>query len=160
MNSFSNCSKDFPLVSGKIFNKIKNPTNATNPNMKKVSAFPKLDNSQGKTCCTIQLINELINPINPMAKPLYLIGYNSDNKTHITGPREKAKQATNPRIPINTSEAFILVAASKIAPSFLEYSLFPSAAFISLLKSTSFEYVLLAKGCSLFESILSSEAIS
>ena len=40
--------------------------------MKKVSAFPKVDNSHGKICCTNQLEKELIKPINPIAKPLYL----------------------------------------------------------------------------------------
>ena len=53
-----------------------------------------------------------------MAKPLYFIGYNSESITHITGPNENAKQAIKPKIPISTKVAFIVVAASKIAPSF------------------------------------------
>lgn len=55
----------------------------------------------------------------PMTKPLYLNGYNSDSNTHITGPNEKAKHPIKPKIPINIKLALILVAASKIAPSFL-----------------------------------------
>ena len=88
------------------------------PNMKKVNAFPKLDNSQGKINCTKELINELTKAMTPIAKPLYFKGYNSDNNTHITGPNENAKQAIKPKIPINIKLAFIVVAASKIAPSF------------------------------------------
>ena len=118
-NSFSRASKDFPLVSGNSFKSIKNPTNAMAPNMKNVNAFPKIDSSQGKINCTKELINEFTNAITPMAKPLYFNGYNSDNKTHITGPSEKAKQAIKPKIPINIKLALIVVAASKIAPSFL-----------------------------------------
>ena len=72
-----------------------------------------------------------------MAIPLYFKGYNSDNNTHITGPNEKAKQAINPRIPIIIKVALIVVAASKIAPSFLLYILLPKTAFISFLKSMS-----------------------
>ena len=98
---------------------IKKPTSATAPNKKKVKALPKLDNSQGKTNCTIELIKEFTKAITPIASPLYFIGYNSDNNTHITGPNENAKQAIKPKIPINIKFAFILVAASKIAPSFL-----------------------------------------
>ena len=89
------------------------------PNKKKLMAFPRLDNSQGKINWTTELINEFIKAITPMANPLYLIGYNSDNRTHMTGPNENAKQAIKPKIPINTKVAFMLVAASKIAPSFL-----------------------------------------
>mgnify|MGYP002809810307 CR=1 FL=1 len=89
------------------------------PNIKKVSALPKLDNSQGKINCTNELIKELTKAMTPIAKPLYFNGYNSDNKTHITGPNEKAKQAIKPKIPINIKLALIEVAASKIAPSFL-----------------------------------------
>ncbi len=59
-NFNSNSSKDFPLVSGNIFKSIKKPKSATAPNKKKVKAFPKLDNSQGKTNCTRELIKELI----------------------------------------------------------------------------------------------------
>ena len=48
-NFNSNSSNDFPLVSGSIFNSTKKPMKATAPNKKKVKAFPKFDNSQGKT---------------------------------------------------------------------------------------------------------------
>lgn len=71
--------------------------------MKKVNALPRLDNSQGKICWINQLEKELTKPINPIAKPLILLGYISESITHITGPSEKAKQAINPNIPINTS---------------------------------------------------------
>ena len=89
------------------------------PKIKKLKALPRFDNSQGKINCTTELIKEFIKAMAPMAKPLYLIGYNSDSKTHITGPNENAKHAINPRIPMRTKVAFIVVAASKIAPSFL-----------------------------------------
>ena len=38
---------DFPLVSGTILIMMKNPTSAMIPKIKNVSAFPKLDSSQG-----------------------------------------------------------------------------------------------------------------
>jgi len=44
----SNSSRDFPLVSGKIFNNIKKPKTAIMPNIKKVNALPRLESSQGK----------------------------------------------------------------------------------------------------------------
>ena len=87
--------------------------------MKKVKALPKLDNSHGKISCTNELMSELKKAITPMAKPLYLRGNNSDSKTRITGPKEKAKHAIKPKIPIKTILAFILVEVSKISPSFL-----------------------------------------
>lgn len=89
------------------------------PKMKKVSAFPKFDNSQGNTSWTKELIKELIKAIIPIANPLYFKGYSSDNKTHITGPNENAKQAIKPKIPMSIKVALILVDTSKIAPSFL-----------------------------------------
>ena len=82
-------------------------------------ALPKLDNSQGNNSWTAELTNEFTNAIIPMAMPRYFIGYNSESKTHITGPRENAKQAINPKIPINTRAALIFVAASRMVPSFL-----------------------------------------
>ena len=107
INVVSSSSKDFPLVSGNIFNKTKKPTAAIAPKMKKLMALPKFDNSHGNTSCTAELINELTKATMPMAIPLYLMGYNSDNKTHMTGPSEKAKQAINPKIPTRTKVAFI-----------------------------------------------------
>ena len=92
------------------------------PKMKKVNALPKFDNSQGKINCTTQLIKEFTKAITPIVNPRYLFGNNSDNNTHITGPSEKAKQAIKPKTPINTKVAFIIVAVSKISPSFLEYT--------------------------------------
>ena len=105
--------------------------------MKKVNALPKLDNSQGKISCTNELIKEFTKAITPMAIPLIFNGYISDKSTHITGPNEKAKHAIKPKMPIKTKLAFMLVAASKIAPSFLAYILLPKASFISFLKSKS-----------------------
>ena len=102
-----------------------------------MSEFPRLDNSQGKINWTKELISELTKAITPIAKPLYFNGYNSDSNTHITGPNEKAKQAIKPKIPINIKVALIVVAASKIAPSFLLYILLPKAAFKSFLKAIS-----------------------
>ena len=107
------------------------------PNIKNVSEFPKLDSSHGKTSCTTELIKEFTKAIEPIAKPLYFSGNSSDNNTHITGPSEKAKQAIKPKIPINISVEFIVVAASKIAPSFLLNTLVPKIALSSFLKSTS-----------------------
>ena len=114
----SSSSNDFPLVSGSIFSKTKNPADAMAPKMKKVMELPKFDNSQGNTSCKAELINELTKAIIPIAIPLYFIGYNSESKTHMTGPSEKAKQAMNPKIPVRTKLAFILVAASSKMPSF------------------------------------------
>ena len=76
--------------------------------------------------------------MDPIAKPLYFSGKSSDNNTHITGPNEKAKQAIKPSIPIKIKVESILVAASKIAPSFLLNILVPRMLLISFLKSTSF----------------------
>ena len=151
-NSFSNCSKDFPFVSGNNFRSTKKPIKAIAPKMKKVSAFPKFESSQGKINCTKELIREFINAITPMAKPLYFKGYNSDSSTHITGPSEKAKQAINPRIPMRTKVAFIRVAASKITPSFFRYIALPNADFTAFLKSISLVYTFSAKGINFTES--------
>ena len=71
----------------------------------------------------IELTSEFTKAIIPMANPLYFKGYNSDSSTHITGPNEKAKQAIKPKIPIKIKVAFIVVAASKIAPSFFTVNL-------------------------------------
>lgn len=74
IRSISKASKDFPFVSGKIFNKTKKPIRAITPKMKKVAALPIFESSQGKTNCTKELISEFTNAIIPMAKPLYLMG--------------------------------------------------------------------------------------
>ena len=116
-----------------------------------MSEFPKLDNSQGKTSCTTELIKEFTKAIQPIASPLYFRGYNSDNNTHITGPSEKAKQATKPKIPIKIKVELIVVAASKIAPSFLLNTFAPKMDFISFLKSTSKAYCLSAMDCNFSE---------
>ena len=73
-NTFSNSSKDFPLVSGSILINITKPISAMIPNIKNVKPLPKLDNSQGNINCTIELINEFTKAMTPIAKPLYFIG--------------------------------------------------------------------------------------
>ena len=68
------------MVSGNIFRRIKKPAKAIIPNKKKLIAFPKLDNSHGKTSCTKELINELIKAMTPIAKPLYFNGLDQERK--------------------------------------------------------------------------------
>ena len=62
--------------------------------MAKVTVGPRFDNSQGKTCVTEKLINELKKPTTDIAIPFILLGNTSEINVHITGPKEIAKEAT------------------------------------------------------------------
>ena len=75
-------------------------------------------------------MKELTKPISPIANPLYIFGNNSESITHITGPREKAKQAINPIIPSKTKIELILIDNSNISPSLLENSFVPFFNFL------------------------------
>ena len=46
-----------------------------------------------------------------------LSGNSSENRTHITGPRDTAKQATKPRMPAKIRRGFMLMAADISSPS-------------------------------------------
>lgn len=73
--------------------------------MAKVTVGPRLDNSHGNTWVTEKLTKELKKPTTEMAIPLILVGNISENKVHITGPREMAKAATYSRIAMSTKVA-------------------------------------------------------
>ena len=50
---------------------------------------------------------ELTTPTQEMARPRILLGKISENSTHMPGPSENAKLATNPSMPISTSVGLV-----------------------------------------------------
>ena len=76
-------------------------------------------------------------PVTAMATPRNRLGKISGNMTHITGPRETAKDATNMSMPTSTSVGLMSIAACISSLSSRRASGTPTAASRSRLKATS-----------------------
>ena len=96
----------------------------------------------------MKLTAELISPTKEMAIPRTRFGNSSENSTHMTGPRDMAKLATKPRIPMRMSIGFIEMAALTNADWWLWYTSAPTAAVTACRKSTSLSKVWSSSGCS------------
>src|SRR5580704_11135275 len=90
----SNSSSVLPLVSGASITMNRRPAAATNPYARNVPAGPQVASSMGKSRVTLALTSEFQNPTTEIAAARSSFGNISDRSTHITGPREIAKEAT------------------------------------------------------------------
>ena len=77
--------------------------------------MPIVDNSQGKIKVTRNAVAELMKPTKETAMPRTRFGKSSENSTHMIGPSDIAKLATNPSIPMRIRVGFISIAAETIA---------------------------------------------